>query len=488
MRLSLRIFIAYFFLVGLGMMLFLYSTFDQLHPVLRQTSEEALVDTANLLAEFAPEALVADDPTDSRFARAAQRYHQREIDARIWSRDKTIPAFEIYLTDERGRVIFHTMESEIGADYSRWIDVSRTLRGQYGARTTQKDPEDESTSAMYVAAPVHVEGRLAGVVTVSQPNRSIQPFLDYAQRQILQLGSGILLLALLLGGFFSYWLTRSVRRLVDYVETVRRGEKARLPDIREASLARLAHSTESMRREIDGKRYVEEYVHNLTHEMKSPLSAVRGAVEILQEDDVSAAGRHRFLRNIDTESRRMQRLVERLLSLASLENRQGLVNLEPINVGQLVSGELDRHEETATSRGVRMELNEDDRDMTVDGERFLLEQAVRNLLDNALEFCPDGGSVSVTVHSADDKVSIAIRNDGDSVPDYALPRLFERFYSLERPGAGGKSTGLGLSFVREIAGLHGGDVWVENDAASGVVATLTLSRHAEPGIDAPLRA
>lgn len=120
----------------------------------------------------------------------------------------------------------------------------------------------------------------------------------------------------------------------------------------------------------------------------------------------------------------------------------------------------------------------------MNGDRFLLTQAVSNLLQNALEFTPPGGAITLALRPADataeaatdaDHALITVDDTGPGLPDYALPRVFERFYSLPRPDTGAKSTGLGLALVREIAHLHGGEIALQNLPAGGTRATLTLA-------------
>jgi len=108
----------------------------------------------------------------------------------------------------------------------------------------------------------------------------------------------------------------------------------------------------------------------------------------------------------------------------------------------------------------------------VRGERVLLREALVNLLQNALEFSPDGGEVTLTVRGQDGRVEFTVADRGPGVPDYALPQVFDRFYSLPRPGGSRKSTGLGLALVREIAHLHGGGAALANRAGGGACATL----------------
>jgi two-component system sensor histidine kinase CreC len=189
-----------------------------------------------------------------------------------------------------------------------------------------------------------------------------------------------------------------------------------------------------------------------------------------------APQRARFLQNLRTESGRIQTIVDKLLQLAALENRRALSDAVPVELTALLQEALAAVEPIARSRRLHLALHASE-SVTVPGERFLIAQAVSNLLQNALEFTPDGGSVAVTLQTcpATGRARVMIDDTGPGIPDYALPRLFERFYSLPRPATGVKSTGLGLSFVKEIAHLHGGDITLENRPQGGVRATLSFA-------------
>lgn len=480
MSLSTRLLLGWFVIAGLATVLFLNSILNQVPSSVRQASEEVMVESANLLAEIAEQHWQQGFAPDSAFATAINRYLARQLDAQIWSRHKTGTELVIYLTDLNGTVLYHTDPSQIGADYSRWRDVSLTLRGEYGARTTRIDPEDDTSSLMYIAAPVYQGDQLAGVLTLAKPNASLHPFITLAHGYFWQRGGVILFGALLLGAGMAFWLNRSVRRLVDYVERVRHGERVSPPQLADKELARLAAATEAMRREIDGKAYVEQYVHTLTHEMKSPLSAIRGAAELLQEGDVPAPMRERFLANIDGESLRLQRLVDRLLSLAGVEKRQALEQTETIDLAEIAAIELEAKRPLAERKNLTLQLDTGS-DCALEGDRFLLEQAISNLLDNAIEFSLPGGTIAIQIGASDTALSLRVRNDGPAVPDYALGRVFERFYSLPRADGQRKSTGLGLSFVREIARLHHGRVSLYNRAEGGVEVEMQLGREAQTG-------
>src|SRR5690606_31468770 len=181
---------------------------------------------------------------------------------------------------------------------------------------------------------------------------------------------------------------------------------------------------------------------------------------------MSAAQRERFLANIEAETARLQSLSERLLRLAQVEQRRGLEDRSRVAVHALVEELLAECAPRLELAGVTV-VNEVPVTTAVTGERFLLRQAVLNLVDNAIDFTPAGGSIRIGSTSGPDAgtpLTLWVRNDGEAIPDYALPRVTERFYSLARPGSGRKSTGLGLNLVHEVAQLHGGHFRIVNEA------------------------
>lgn len=465
MKLSARIFIVYFLLVGIGLYTFFSEVEKQLKPVMRQAMEGVMVDVANLLAELAAAEMSSGQISSGQFSLALQAFSQRQLSANIWGFDKKTPDLVVYITDVTGKVLFHTNSPQIGADYSQWLDVSRTLRGEYGARTTRVNEQDEFSSVMYVAAPILVKGDRVGVLTVGQPISGLTPFMALARTHLLWKGGLILALALAAGAVFSFWITRSIRQLVHYVQAVSRGERVSMPDISEAELAVLARSTEKMRQDLDGKYYVEQYVHTLTHEMKSPIAAVRAASELLLEGNMSAGDQQKFLHNIHGAAYRMQEFVDRLLALASIENIRHLSDRDCVDVTALLDQEINNTHAKCQGKPVSIELACSQTLPTIRASDFLLRQAVSNMLDNAIDFAEPGSVIRVVAQCDPAWLLIAVENEGPWIPDYAMPRIFDRFYSLPRPQGRDKSSGLGLNFVQEIAALHQGSVRVTNEGS-----------------------
>lgn len=474
MKLRLRVFIVIALVAGLAAWQ-LYGSFrQQLKPALQQATEDVLVDTAAAFALLAEQDYREGHLADGHLATALQALPQRSLQAKIWGHSRNASNIGVYVTDARGIVVFDSSGLHLGQDYSRWNDVYLTLSGRYGARSSRVDPAEKLSSVMYVGAPLHDEvGHINGVLTVYKPVQSLQPFLLLAEQALSRQALLILLAALLLGLVLAWWLARGIGRLVIYADAVARGEHQPVPVTGSQELDRLAAAMEHMRSELDGRRYIENYVQALTHEMKSPLAAIGAATELLQDRDLPAEVRERFLGNIGQQNQRAQELIERLLHLVRLEQRQMLEQSAPVDLVTLWRELCDESVSRLQQKG--MTLTQDlPATAVVQGDHFLLRLALGNLLDNALAFAPSNSVLECGIEDGGNTVVFQLRDHGAGIPVYALPQVFERFYSLARPDGGSRSSGLGLPLVREVMKLHGGSVALENHAQGGALATLVF--------------
>lgn len=472
MPFSARVFLIYFLFVGLTAYFVLRTVMDEIKPGVRQSTEETLVDTANLLAELVRDDVQKGTLAQSAFARDLNAYGKRKPNADISGLTKQDVNHRITITDGSGVVLLDSAGLDVGKDYSRWNDVYRTLRGQYGARMSRTDPADEKSTVMVVAAPIQAEGKIIGVVSVAKPSRAIQPYIDRSQNRLQTIGLALIALSLTLGLLFALGLNRSLKRLSHYALAVSEDRHATPPPMTgNDEISLLTRALEKMRVRLEGKAYVENYVHTLTHEMKSPLAAIRGSAELI-DAHMPEAQRQRFLANIRQESLRLENLIQRLLELAQIEQRRSLDKPEALALRPLIENWQQTHQPRLSQRGLTLSVDIAS-ELRAFGEAFLLRQALANLLENALDFSRSGTTITVHAESDSAGLLIQIHNQGEAIPDYALPRLFERFYSLPRPGTERKSTGLGLAFVQHVAKLHGGSITLRNEA-DGVTAELRL--------------
>ena len=477
MKIGLRIFLGYFLIVALAAFLLMRVFVAEVKPGVRQAMEDTLVDTANVLAELATADFLAGRISDGEFARRVRALRGRKVDAEIWGLRKHGTSYRVYVTDARGIVVFDSDGTDVGKDYSRWNDVFLTLRGRYGARSTPSDPKDETSSVMYVAAPLHdASGRIVGVLTVGKPNRAIAPVIARSQAVVMRWGAALLGAALLIGLIAAWWLSRQLGGLRRYAHAVTAGERATLPRAA-GEFDELGRALETMRTRLEGKQYVEQYVHTLTHEMKSPLAAIRGSAELLEESGEHAMAegdRVRFATSIRLQSERLAQMIDKLLALAGVEHRQRLENREAIDVVELVRSAGEQCAPRLARNGLHLESSIPEALPQLQGDAFLLRQALVNLIENAADFSPDGARIEVRVLAEGSGIRFAVVDEGPGVPDYALPRVFERFYSLPRPQGGSRSSGLGLCFVAEVAALHGGQAALANREPHGTAASLTI--------------
>lgn len=458
-----------------------YYLFDQLNErVERQyleAVEEPMVDAAHLFASIAEQSIDAEGAIDIALLRDAfGAAGRREFEARVYDLLKTQVGMNLYITDAEGTVLFDSDGGAAeGEDYAWRRDVAVTLRGDYGARSTRADEENDSSSVMFVAAPIYHGAEIVGVASVSKPQAATFTFRDGTKRRINWL-IGLVLAACLLGAVFIVaWFLRPVRRLTEYARAVRRGDRIPPPKVASGELRTLGRALEEMRETLEDRKYVETYVSSLTHEMKSPVAGIRGATELLAEGGMSVEQREKFLSNIQNETLRLQSIIDRLLALSALEARKSIDVPASVDLGEVVRRVCDDHDAAIAAKGLRIEIDTAAK-ASVEGESFLIEMAIANLLQNAIDFSPSGGAlrVAVEVMEGGRRARLSVEDEGPGVPDYARDRIFERFYSLQHPDTGRKSSGLGLCFVREAAELHGGSARLEPRVGAGSRAVLEL--------------
>jgi two-component system sensor histidine kinase CreC len=431
------------------------------------------VDQAHILAGVVGQMMAADRFDPGTFYQTFEAIYKRSLDVRIYNLTKTVVDPAVYITDAKGKVLFHSRDpAQVGADYGHWRDVSMTIEGQYGARTSLADPGDPTSSVLFVAAPIMVDGKLAGVLSVAKPTTNINSFLKQAKPRIIKVVAFSALLAVVLGYLVALWITRPIERMTDYANAVSKGGRAVFPRLDRTEIGIMGRALKKMQHTLEGKAYVERYVQQLTHELKSPLSAIRGSAELLEED-VPPRLRKRFLTHIRTEANRIQHIVDRMLTLSALENKKQLARREKVKLCELVHEVIESKRPMLIAKKISVKLDVEKRSQIV-GDGFWLRQAVANLVQNAIDFSHPEGEIAIRAASDGTLMRLRIEDGGTTIPGYALEKIFDKFYSLKRPDSGHKSTGLGLNLVKQVAHLHGGTIQLSNRSSGGVRAVLTL--------------
>jgi two-component system, OmpR family, sensor histidine kinase ChvG len=341
--------------------------------------------------------------------------------------------------------------------------------GGSSSRTTRVSAHPPAVY-LFVAEPVHRHGSVVGAVYVT---RSTQPVLVELHRirsglfrvLFVTLGfTGIMTLALALS------ISRPLERLSRAARRIAGGQRdVALPRGGGGELTELSESLSIMTTQLDARaRYISDFAADVAHEFKSPLTSIRGAAELLVEGAAEdPAARRQFLRNIELDAERLERLVSRLLELSRIE-----ASSEPPVEVELPTL-LERAIERSQGPDQTIELSYESPVTLLSVRETDVETALLNLLDNALRFSPDGAPVRVVVKGDPDgrELGISVVDRGPGVPEAHRARVFDRFFTTESDREG---TGLGLAIVSSVAHAHGGSVEVDETSGGGATFTMRL--------------
>jgi two-component system, OmpR family, phosphate regulon sensor histidine kinase PhoR len=217
-----------------------------------------------------------------------------------------------------------------------------------------------------------------------------------------------------------------------------------------------------------------DFVANVSHELRTPLTAIRGYVEALLDEPGDAEGTQKFLEIIARHTTRMERLVKDLLRLARLDARQEVLEMARCDVRQLFSGVIADLSPSIEAKAQQVGIDVSADAAQVDGDPAKLHDIVRNLLENAVNYSPDGAAVTLGASRLNGLYTITVADSGPGIPQEDLARVFERFYRVDKSRSRPGGTGLGLAIVKHLVELHGGEARAENAANGGAVFTVTL--------------
>lgn len=216
------------------------------------------------------------------------------------------------------------------------------------------------------------------------------------------------------------------------------------------------------------ERVRRDFVANVSHELKTPLTSVRGYLETLLEDpDIEPELRLRFLEKANNNAHRLSAIVGDLIALARAESDEGEVLRSPVQLQEIVRGAVSEAQTTADEKSIHL-VTSIHQEVTIQGDRAALETALLNLIENAIQYSPSGTEVEVELSLEEGKAILAVTDRGPGIPEAHIPRLFERFYRVDKDRSrrlGG--TGLGLSIVRNVAAAHGGTARVTSELGRG---------------------
>src|SRR5690606_26050261 len=328
-----------------------------------------------------------------------------------------------------------------------------------------------------VAAPIQRARTVQGVLLLSSRPGEIDQALTQERWTILKIGLMALVATLAASTLLARTVAGPMRRLSEAAEHVSRNISARhdLPGFghRSDEVGQMAtafrNMTTALFRRIEAS---EKFAADVAHELKNPLTAARSTAEALTyaRDE---AERHQLIVQIQGELKRLNRLITDVSNASRLDAELALQKMEPVALCNMLNGIVSTFADILGDSGKSIVFEADpscpEDTLVVNGHDGRLSQVITNLVDNAISFSPDGGTVLVRARRAADFIEICVEDEGPGIPPENLEKIFRRFYTY-RPTAEasrGNNSGLGLSISREIVLAHGGEIWAENRLAEG---------------------
>jgi signal transduction histidine kinase len=408
------------------------------------------------------------------------------------------PSIEVYLLDPEGKIVAYSApRGKVKRDSVSLGSVRNFLEGKREYPILGDDPRDLTRQKVFSAAPVHHQDVLEGylyVVLGGEQYESVAQMLrgSYVLRLSLGIAAAGLIVVLVAGALSFNWLTRRLRRLTAMMHTFKqsgfqqpvpsygwRGGKIgdeidRLGVTFEEMSARITDQINRVERADATRR---EMIASISHDLRTPLASLQGYLETLsiKESELSAEERRQYLDLALKHSQRLGRLIEDLFELASLEARETRVRWERFSMSELVQDVVQKFALEAKQRKLRLEMDIPPSVPHVCGEIGLIERVMENLIENALKYTPQDGTVRLSLLPGPSDVSIRITDTGCGIPEEDLSRIFDRFYRVDthHPEAA-EGAGLGLAIARQILKLHGSTVTVESKAGWGTSFTFHL--------------
>jgi signal transduction histidine kinase len=331
---------------------------------------------------------------------------------------------------------------------------------------------------MYTAKAIRTSEGIIGFIRVAVPVTKANAEIQLIQTTLFSIAAAGIFFALLIGGFLTSRVTVPVSEMVQVAESLRRGEyNAKVKTITRDEIGRLGDTLNRLGSELTNKmadlhrleNVRRDFVANVSHEIKTPLTSIKGYIEtLLSGADADPEVRHRFLEKIDRNANRLSALVQDILSLAKIEAAEASFKIHNIDLLPIITGVLARYDDVAAVKNIRMNFKSYGHRLNILGDTEAVTQVIDNLLSNAIKYTPDGGRIGITVKQTAEWLNVEVTDTGIGIPEEHQERIFERFYRVDKARSrdlGG--TGLGLSIVKHLVHAMQGDIRVSSKTGVG---------------------
>ncbi len=390
---------------------------------------------------------------------------------------------QLYFIDSAlGRVVFMDEESANKwaplADMNLYEKADSIVAGGGESISSGEYKSMSNVPMMTLQRPItDGEGNTIGAMflhmDMSRTNASVrQVYMDVLLSALVAV-----ILAFLAVSYITNRMSKPIAEMNNTVKRFSKGEfEARVAVTGSDEVGQLGESFNEMADEINAlEQSRRSFVANVSHELRSPLTSMRGFLEAMQDGTVPAYEQGKYLEIVIGECRRMTGMVNDLLDLARIESGAYELKIEPFDINELLIRTLLTFEARVNAQRIDVVMDFESGRTLVEGDASQIAQVIRNLVDNAVKFSPPGGKLTLGVKAQKGLAVVSVRDEGEGIRDEDLPYVFDRFFKGEKAHTpAGSSSGLGLSIVKRIVGQHGQEVFVESAPGKGTCFSFTL--------------
>lgn len=401
------------------------------------------------------------------------------------------PSAEVYLLDPDGKIITHAApKGRVKAEKVSIKPIKEFIEAEEKPFIIGDDPRHPGTCKVFSAAPILEEGNLTGylyIILASEEQAAVTSGLF--NTYMAKLGGNMfffsLICALLLGLLAIWFLTKNLNTIIDTVRRFKEGDlNARISKTDQGDFAVLATTYNEMAdtivANIDQLKSVEnlrrELIANVSHDLRTPLAIVKGYVEtlLIKEENISKEDRVKYLETSMSSLEKLEKLIAQLFEYSKLEAKQIEPEKEPFFISELAQDVAANYQVLAKSKNIKIELNQKKNLPLVFADVSLVERVIQNLMDNALKFTPEGGTIQIDVASNKNNIEIRVKDTGPGIPESEQSQIFDRYRQAERTGHKQSGTGLGLAIVKKILELHDTSIQVTSELNVGTAFMFQL--------------
>jgi two-component system phosphate regulon sensor histidine kinase PhoR len=392
----------------------------------------------------------------------------------------------ITVIEKGGRVLGDSeQQPSLMENHSDRIEVIEAIKTGFGQSTRFSDTL--GINMKYVAVRVDQGERILGIVRFALPLSRVQPEIRIIYRVVLFGTIAAVIIALIVAYFISRSITLPIRQVKETARQIAKGDFSRRVRIKsKGELGELAESLNTMADELQQKmenlkrldRVRTDFVANVSHELKTPLTLIKGYVETLQSkaiDDKEKAAR--FISIIKEHSDRLGYMIDDLLSLSELELSKDCVNRSKLDLKEIIDEISLGFGQALAEKKQSLTMSTKGDDFSIQADRNKIEQVFVNLIDNSIKYTKESGQIEVMLHEQSQTVCVTVQDNGIGIPKEHRDRVFERFYRVDKARSrelGG--TGLGLSIVKHIVLAHNGKIAIESEPNKGTNVSVTFHK------------